>query len=77
MTSRIWTDEIDEHLTGAGHSGYRIRRDSPYTVRVIHEGPDPRQHLDQYTDLLRDLGYTATLERATDIRPLRLRVTHR
>lgn len=75
MTSRVWTGEIDEHLTEAGHSGYCLRQDSHYTARVIHEGPDPQQHLDLYAQLLRDLGYRATVEQATDIRPLRLRVT--
>jgi len=76
MTSRVWTGQIDEHLTEAGHAGYRLRQDSHHTVRVIHDGPDPQPHLDEYARLLRDLGYKTTLEQATELRPLRLRVTH-
>lgn len=76
MTSRVPTYEIAEHLTAAGHAGFHTRQDSPYTVRVIHDGPDPQHHLDVYAQLLRDLDYKATVEKATDLRPLRLRVTH-
>lgn len=77
MTSRVWTDTIDEHLTTAGHTGYHLRQDSHHTVRVIHDGPDPQKHLDEYAQLLQNLDYNATIEQATDIRPLRLRITHR
>ena len=76
MTSRVWTGRIDDHLTEAGHTGYHLRQDSHYTARVIHDGPDPRQHLDEYARLLEGLGYKTTVEQPTDIRPLRLRVTH-
>jgi hypothetical protein len=76
MTSRVWTVDIDEHLTEAGYSGYHLRQDSHYTARVIHDGDDPRQHLELYARLLQGLGYKTTVEPPTDIRPLRLRVTH-
>ncbi|QCX81208.1 hypothetical protein C9F11_38125 [Streptomyces sp. YIM 121038] len=76
MTSRVWSTTIDEHLAAAGHTGYRLRQDSHYTVRVIQDGPDPQTRLDEYAHLLQGHGYKTTLEKATDIRPLRLRVTH-
>jgi hypothetical protein len=72
MPSRVWTDTIDQQLADAGHTGYQLRQDSHYTVRVIHN----RQYLEEYAQLLQNLGYQTTLEKATDIRPLRLRITH-
>ncbi|GAA1887818.1 hypothetical protein GCM10009837_07020 [Streptomyces durmitorensis] len=71
MTSRVWTGEIDYHLTQAGHSGYRLRQDSNYTARVVHD----QGHLQEYAALLKSHGYRPTLEQPTDIRPLRLRIT--
>jgi hypothetical protein len=75
MTSRVWTAEIDHHLAEAGHTGYRLRQDSHYTARAIHDGPEAERHLDMYAQLLRGLGYKAPVEKATDIRPLRLLIT--
>ena len=75
MTSRVWTDDIDDYLAQAGHVDYDVRRDSPYTVRVIHDGPQQRQHLEEYAQFLQALGYRTTIEQATDIRPLRLKIT--
>jgi len=76
MTSRVYTETINEQLAAVGHTGYRLRQDSPYTVRVIPEGPDARHRLDLHAQLLRNLGYKTTIEAPTDIRPLRLRITH-
>ncbi|MFC8867974.1 hypothetical protein ACFUAC_10010 [Streptomyces sp. NPDC057148] len=59
----------------AGHTDYDVRRDSPYTVRVIHDGPEPRTHLQEYADFLTALGDRTTIEKATDIRPIRLKIT--
>ncbi|MCX5528976.1 hypothetical protein OG785_45380 [Streptomyces sp. NBC_00006] len=75
MTSRVWTADIDDYLAQAGHTDYDVRRDSPYTVRVIHDGPQPRTHLEEYATCLHALGYRTTIEEATDIRPLRLKIT--
>lgn len=75
MTSRVYMAEIDDYLAQAGHTDYDVRRDSPYTVRVIHDGAEPRTHLQEYATFLKALGYRTTIEEATDIRPLRLKIT--
>ncbi|WP_306317275.1 MULTISPECIES: hypothetical protein [unclassified Streptomyces] len=75
MTSRVWTCDIDDCLAQVGHVDYDLRQDSPYTVRVIHDGPNPRPHLEEYASFLQALGYRTTVQDATDIRPLRLKIT--
>lgn len=76
MAYPVSADSIDEHLAAAGHTRHRTRQHGPYNVRVTHDGDDPRKRLDAYEQVLRSLGYTTALERATRLRPIRLRVTH-
>jgi hypothetical protein len=75
VTSRVWKEDVDSYLAEVGHTNYHVRRDSPYTVRVIHDGPEPHEHLREYAALLQALGYRPTIEPATSIRPLRLKLT--
>jgi hypothetical protein len=78
VTSCILAQHVAFRLTDAGHTDHSTRQDSTRTVRVIHNGPPEEEaaQLESYAATLRSLGYTVTPEKATAIRPNRLRVTH-
>jgi hypothetical protein len=85
LTSTITAAEIAADLTTHHHAnattgpawqpGYRTHQASPRTVRLWHDGPDEADHLDQYTETLRAVGYTVIPEPGTDSRRPTLRIT--
>lgn len=84
MHYRLPAAEIARALTARRHPdattgpawrpGHRATQASPTTVRLWHDGPDETDHLTQYADILRRLGYTVHTERPAQKRP-RLRIT--
>ena len=84
MHRRIAAAEIARTLTARGHTntltgpawrpGYRAPQASPKTVRLWHDGPDETEHLDRYAEVLREAGYTVTVEQSARQRP-RIKIT--
>ncbi|NML55339.1 hypothetical protein HHL19_16335 [Streptomyces sp. R302] len=84
MTRRIYASDVGTYLDRGGHTtsegpkwtaGYRVRQDSPRTVRVHHDGPDELDFLDQYARTLQARGYFVYVTRPARRRP-HLRITH-